>query len=122
ELVEDHAVQLVDLRPWQLAAAQALHRRLIAAAPLLGECLPIEGDAALAAEGCQLAQDAAMPVDHGAEHVEDQRLDAAPHILCHSIPSGGWNAGREDPHLTLPLCVHKVGVARVSVSSSSAHR
>src|SRR6185437_12032394 len=85
ELVEDHAVQLVDLRPWQLAAAQALHRRLIAAAPLLGECLPIEGDAALAAEGCQLAQDAAMPVDHGAEHVEDQRLDAAAHILRHRI-------------------------------------
>src|SRR5581483_2181461 len=83
ELVEDHAVEIVDARPREIAAAHALHRRLISRAPVVGEARPIGGDALLATEPLELADDAAAPIDDGAENVENESLDAALPFIPH---------------------------------------
>jgi hypothetical protein len=63
------------------------HGRLVFAAPGVREGGPIE----IVAEGFQdalaLAGDAAAPIDEGAEHVEEQRFDAAHAVSVRPRPS-----------------------------------
>jgi hypothetical protein len=72
--VEDHAVQVVDLRPAELARAHAGHRGLIARAPRIGERRPVDAQPLAPAELLSFADDRRAPVDDGAEHIEDERL------------------------------------------------
>jgi hypothetical protein len=72
QVVEDHAVQRVDLRPRQLARAHARHGGPVAGAPAVGERRPVHLELLAAAERLALADDRAAPVDHRAEHVEHE--------------------------------------------------
>ena len=80
QAVEDEAVQLVDARPAQCAAAHALHGGLVAVAPGQGEGVGVH----LRVERLHLAHDAAVPVDHGAEDVEGEHLHIGERGLAHA--------------------------------------
>ena len=75
EVVQDHAVEGIQLRPGEVAAAHAVHGRGVARTPRVGETPPVDGEAPGAAQPLALADDAAPPVDDGAEDVEGQRSD-----------------------------------------------
>ena len=64
-------MQLVNARPAQLAAAHALHGRLVARAPGQSQRIGIN----LRIERLHFTHNAAMPVHHGAEDVEGQNLE-----------------------------------------------
>ena len=71
-LVQVLPVQHVELDEAALAAAHALHGRLVARPPGQREGVPVETEAARGAERGDLARDAAAPVDDGAEDIEGQ--------------------------------------------------
>src|SRR5262249_22911201 len=75
QFVERCAMQRVEMSPWLLAVAHAVHRRVIARAPGIGELRGIELDALRARDAGDFSTYAGAPVDHGAEHVEHQRLN-----------------------------------------------
>ena len=68
-------MQHVEPAEGQAPGAHFLHRRLVFVAPCIGERRPVERDALRRQQRLGLARDRAAPVDQGAEHVEDQRLD-----------------------------------------------
>ena len=75
QTVQDLAVQHVDRLPGPPAAAHRLHRRLVPAAPSVGEPCPVR---ALTGPPVQLAagvEHAAAPVDKRPEDVEGERVD-----------------------------------------------
>src|SRR5262249_46260726 len=112
KLVEDHAMEIVDARPRQRTAAHALHRRLVSAAPVVGKARPIGAEALLPPHRLELANDAAAPIDDGAEDIEDESLDGAlsflPHesdlafsifvVASNAQPSTEVDGGPELPH------------------------
>ena len=77
QLVQDHAVQLVDVHPGQLARTHARHRRPVAGAPGVGEGVPVDGELFPAAERAAFADDRTAPVHDRAENVEYQGADRA---------------------------------------------
>jgi len=84
--LEGFLVQLVDVGPGDLALAHPAHLRLVEAAPVVGEAGPVGVEAVLPAQHRQVLGEAAAPVDHRAEHVED----ADPEIrgnLSHDVSS-----------------------------------
>ena len=87
QLVEDHPVQVVDLRPPQLAPPHAAHRGAVAAPPVVGERGPVGLDALAAPDRLALPGDARPPVDHRAEDVERHRPHAL-HPLAQLLPRG----------------------------------
>jgi len=66
QLVEDHAVQVVDQGPAEFTRHHPLHRRPVAGAP--GERERVAVDPGV--ERGDLPRDRAVPVDDGAEHIE----------------------------------------------------
>jgi hypothetical protein len=85
QVVEDRPVQPVDGRGRDLAAPHALHRRLVAGAPGVGERRPVDVDALRCRERGAVADDPGAPVDDGAEHVEDE--------CAHARRGGGGRSG-----------------------------
>ena len=89
QAVQDAAVQAVDVGPRQRARAHLVHGRLVAGAPVVGEGGPVlrrQGEPLL--QQLPLADDAAAPVDDGAEDVEAQRLHGAEPGLHLAVPLG----------------------------------
>ena len=76
QLIEIHAVQIVEHAPVDLAGAHALHGRLLERAPIVGEGRPIEIDVLGAAQFLAVSDNGRMPIDDRAEDVEGQRADA----------------------------------------------
>src|SRR5262245_3400418 len=68
------SVQHVELAERHAAGAHLLHRGLVLAAPGIGEGEPVELVATRRQHGLGLARDAAAPIDHRAEDIEEQRL------------------------------------------------
>jgi hypothetical protein len=75
QLIEDHAVQLVDVGPAERALAHPRHRRLVARAPRVGELRPVHAQSLARSEDLALADDRRAPVHHRTEYVERQCLD-----------------------------------------------
>ena len=75
--LEGFLVQVVDAGPRQLALAHARHLRLVEAAPVVGEAGPVGFESVFLAELGQVLDQAAAPVDHRAEHVEDADFEVA---------------------------------------------
>ena len=75
QFVQDHPVQVVDLRPAQLATAHPSHRGSVTRPPVVRERGPVRLDALRAPDCRALAGDARPPVDDGAEDVERHRAD-----------------------------------------------
>src|SRR5436309_7148172 len=101
QLLEALAMEIVELRPRAPAAPYLVHRRLIEAAPRVGELRPVDREALRLPEGLALADDARSPVHDRPEHVERERFDVHDgHVL--SLGSGpqcytprhfeSWNA------------------------------
>src|SRR3954452_24567702 len=82
QLVERHAVQRIELSPWQLAGAHPVHRRRVKPAPFVGELLPVDVDALALAERAAVGSHRAAPIDHRAEDIEYQRLDLRHPVLA----------------------------------------
>src|SRR4051812_36510276 len=76
DVVEDHAMQDVDLRPRQVAAGHTVHRRPITGAPRIRKFSRIYSKTFSFAQRANFTDDAAAPIDDRAEHVEGQRFDA----------------------------------------------
>ena len=75
QLVQDHPVQRIDIRPRQIPAADALHRRPIPAAPPIRETRPIHPLQPLRLrQPLTLPYDAAAPIHHRPEHIKSKRL------------------------------------------------
>ena len=72
DAVKDHAVQRVDVRPRQFAAAHAVHRHGVAGAPVFGEGRAVDLQAVRGGERAGFGSDAAVPIDDRAEHIESQ--------------------------------------------------
>src|SRR5690606_7839596 len=68
QVVEDHAMELVDPGPAQLAAATAVHGRRIAGPPFVRELAARDAEP----QGVDLPRDGAVPVDDRAEDVEGE--------------------------------------------------
>ena len=68
-------MQGVQVGPGQLTGAYLVHIGLVLAPPGVGEPAPVPFDAAGLAEGGALVDNAAAPVNHGAEYVENQCLN-----------------------------------------------
>ncbi len=81
-------VQHVELAERDAAAAHLLHRRLVLVPPGIGEGKPVELVAGRRKNALGLARDAAAPIDHGAEDIEEQRLDLDLHDAGPRPPSG----------------------------------
>ncbi|MCY1557879.1 hypothetical protein D9M68_947650 [compost metagenome] len=94
-VVQDHAVQVVDARPGQLARHHPRHGRSVAVAPRGGERIAIH----LRMQRGHLARDAAVPVDDGAEDIECEDVDIAGGKTA-GAGSGGHGAslGRSTSH------------------------
>jgi hypothetical protein len=74
QLAQAFVVQRVERPEADLAAAHALHLRLVARAPQVGQAQPVGVQPLRRPPGAEVARDAAAPVDHGAEGVEDDGL------------------------------------------------
>ena len=69
-------VQHVEHGPLAATAAHLFHRRVVELAPLLRELHPVDTrHVSLLGELGEVAADARVPVDHGAEHVEEAGPD-----------------------------------------------
>ena len=68
-------MEIVELGPRQLAPADAIHRRPVGTAPLVGERGPVDLEAFFVPELLALGDHRRPPVDDGAEGVEDEHLD-----------------------------------------------
>src|SRR5436190_20348551 len=80
-------MEIVELRPRAPAGPYLVHRRLIEAAPRVGELRPVDREALRLPEGLALADDARSPVHDRPEHVERERFDVHDgHVL--SLGSG----------------------------------
>src|SRR5437867_3381277 len=85
--LEAHPVEIVELRPRKRTRAHALHHRLIERAPGVRELRPVDTEAPGLAERFAFADDAAPPVDDGAEDVERERaygLEGLTHAARHT--------------------------------------
>src|SRR5260370_39841029 len=89
EHLEGFLVQVVDARPGQLALAHAAHVRLVEAAPIVGEARPVGVEAVFLAKLGQVLDQAAAPIHHRAEDVEDADLEVG-EILGHWFPHMVW--------------------------------
>ena len=74
DLVEHPPVNDVELHEWRAAEPHLVHRGLVFVAPCIGEIEPVERIAERLEDAFRLARDPGAPVDHGAEHVKEQRL------------------------------------------------
>ena len=79
--VQRLAMQHIERCPGAFAVPHPVHRRHIGAAPGIDQRRPVGREAACGAEIGQVLDQAAAPIDHRAEHVENQRL----HV--HRLPS-----------------------------------
>ena len=70
QVVQDHAVQGVDLGPAQLARHHPAHGRLVAGAP--GQRKGVAVDPGV--QRINLARHAAVPVDHSPKHIKREDL------------------------------------------------
>src|SRR6266545_7017164 len=78
EAIERHAVKIVEFGPRKLTAADALEVWLVLGAPGVGEPGPVNGQPSDSPELSPLPNNAAAPVDDGAEDVEGEGLQACP--------------------------------------------
>jgi hypothetical protein len=76
DLVEHAPVQDVELDEGLAARAHFFHARLIERAPGIGKREPVELVAKRLQDAFGVARDPVPPIDAGAEHVIDERLDA----------------------------------------------
>src|SRR5262245_43206547 len=83
--VERATVQHVELRPGDLALANAVHARPIAGAPRVGELRPVDGEMLLLAKLLAFRDDRRSPIDNRAEGVEYQRLDRGERRLAGAL-------------------------------------
>ncbi len=70
DLDQSVAMQVIEDGPGDGTTADAIHRWAVGATPGIGDVGPIGGDAAQGAEAFEAGDDAAAPIDQGAEHVE----------------------------------------------------
>ena len=75
DLIEHAAMQDIELHERLAARTHFLHARLIEPAPSIGEREPIDVVAERLENPLRVARNAVAPIDDGAEHVEDERLD-----------------------------------------------
>jgi hypothetical protein len=74
QLVQNHAMQAIEFRPWQVACAHPVHRRLIAASPCVGEFDRVDFQSLPGRQFLHLLRDGCPPVHDGPERVEDKRF------------------------------------------------
>ena len=101
QLVEDHAVQRVELRPGQVALAHAVHRRAVAPAPRVGELRPVDGQPLRLAEALAFRNQRPAPVDdraEGIEHEDAHTIRLRRCLRCRLTPAqqGGGSQGTGD--------------------------
>src|SRR5207244_11074119 len=82
-------VELLERRPWRIAACDGVHPRPLARLPVGEDRIPVVMEAARAAEGRQLVAHAASPVDQRAVGVEDERAEVHQRRMISAEPSGG---------------------------------
>ena len=70
QFVQYQSMEGIDVHPWQLAGAHLVHGGLVARAPCIGKGCPVDVQALFCAERTAFTDEAAAPVDHGAEDVE----------------------------------------------------
>src|SRR3989441_1776292 len=116
QIVEDHAVKLIDVRPGQLALAHAVHGRVVARAPGVGELRPVDAQAFLLRQQLAFADDGAPPVDDGAEDIESQRLDHSSRAMLTTISTATQTTSARQ---TRPTVLSRNGASAGSLSPSS---
>ena len=82
--IENQPMQAIQLRPRHFPATHAVHRGRIAGAPGVGKLCGVDSQSFASGKLLHFRGDRRAPVDDGAEHVEDQRLDRAELPLRHS--------------------------------------
>ena len=88
QVVKNHAMQVVYLRPGQLSAAHLVHGWPVPAAPTVGEATPVDVIALARSQQLPFPDDGGTPVNHGAEHVEDKGADTVGHGSLGRSPAG----------------------------------
>jgi hypothetical protein len=81
QLLERDAVEVVELRPGELAVAHPVHRGRVPAPPGVGEGRPFHVEVLVSAEFLALPDDGRAPVQDRAEHVEDERFWSGRHPI-----------------------------------------
>ena len=88
-------VQVVNIRPGQLAVAHARHRRLLPRSPAVGQRLPVGEHARRITNNRGLPRHAAAPVNHRAEDVESALMSSSAfaHPRCNVLATAfqRWN-------------------------------
>src|SRR5262245_21403274 len=115
-------MQPIDVDPWQLAFAHAVHGRAVAPAPPVGKCVRIDGYAFRPGYGSRFARNAAAPVHDSAENIERQcthctRIDR--HVL---IRWDGWSLPVYGVGLTNDRALTDLNAARRKTSYSAGRR
>ena len=102
DLPQRPSVQHIQLHVRLAARAHLLHGRLVLVAPGVGELIPIHGMAHRLQQLLRLTRNAGSPVDEGAEHIEEKRLD----LVCRHPPLRRRPLSGHAPQCssTLPEC------------------
>src|SRR5258706_2764638 len=74
DAIEHAAVNDIEADEIRASGADLLHRRLVLSPPSVGEGDPVEREAERREERLRFARDAAAPIDHGPEYIEEKRL------------------------------------------------
>src|SRR5919202_1176012 len=88
-------MEVVELRPGDLAAPYPVHRGSIPAPPRVGEGGPVHVEVLRSAELLTLSDDGGAPVYNRAEDVEDERGRGWPHQSCSAHVEPSTPARRE---------------------------
>ena len=70
QVFQDHALQIVEVRPWNLTLPHSVHRRPVCEAPAVGELDPVEVQTLGFAPVGSLRNDGTAPVNNCAEDIE----------------------------------------------------
>src|SRR5712671_5109349 len=74
DLVEDHPVEFVEVRPGHLAFADLVHRGSVAGAPAVGKVAPVEFESFRFGECAAFLDDGTAPIHNRSESIEDECL------------------------------------------------
>ena len=105
EVVQDTAMQGINVLPRQLAPPHAVHCRSVASAPFQGELSPVYINTVGVPKCCAFGNDGTVPVYHCAEDIEGE---------CFDVGTGGLHAITSLSALWYILMDGRVSVFRVT--------